>query len=120
MALFIILSAAKKNGYEQREPKTASSRRSIAITDDIVAVFKKIKKEQARRKLALGSDYNTRFNLVFCEDNGRYSNPNTVTRRFKRVAKSIGLDDVKLHYLRHTMASLILKEGTNPKIVQGG
>ena len=93
-------------GIELGEPKTESSRRSIAITDDIVAVFKKIKKEQARRKLALGSDYNTRFNLVFCEDNGRYCNPNSVTRRFKRVAKSIVLDDVKLHDLRHIMDSL--------------
>ena len=70
-----------------------------------------------RRKLALGSDYNIRFNLVFCEDNGRYCNPNSVTRRFKRVA-NIGLDDVKLHNLRHTMVSLMLKSGINPKIVQ--
>ena len=34
------------------------------------------------------------------------------------MAKSIGLDDVKLHDSRHTMASLMLKAGTNPKIVQ--
>ena len=105
-------------GIELGEPKTSSSRRSIAITDDIVAVFKRIKKRQAKQKLALGSDYNTRFNLIFCEDDGRYCNPNTVTRRFKRAAKKIGLDDIKLHDLRHTMASLMLKSGANPKIVQ--
>ena len=34
------------------------------------------------------------------------------------MAKIIGLDDVKLHDLRHTMASLMLKSGINPKIVQ--
>ena len=55
---------------------------------------------------------------MFCEDNGRYCNPNSVTRRFKRVAKSIGLDDVKLNDLKHIMVSLMLKSGTNLKIVQ--
>jgi integrase len=54
---------------------------------------------------------------VFCEKNGRYCNPNTVTRRFKRVVEAVGLEEIKLHDLRHTMASFLIKIA-NPKVVQ--
>ncbi|MFW6047419.1 MAG: tyrosine-type recombinase/integrase [Candidatus Woesearchaeota archaeon] len=115
-----IVKALKRTskGIELSETKTSSSRRSIAITEDTAKILKRIKKEQAKRKLKLGNKYNTRFDLVFCEKDGRYCNPNSVTRRFKRVAKAVGLGHIKLHDLRHTMASLMLKSGTNPKVVQ--
>jgi integrase len=115
-----IIKALKRTskGIELSATKTSSSRRSIAITEDTVKVLKRIKSEQAKRKLKMGENYNTEFNLVFCEKNGRYCNPNSVTRRFKRIVKDVELGYIKLHDLRHTMASLMLKSGANPKIVQ--
>lgn len=114
-----VVQALKRTskGIELSEPKTKSSIRSIAITDSTIKIMKKIKTEQSKRKLKLGKKYDKTYDLVFCEEDGRYCNPNTVTRRFKRVAKAVGLGHYKLHDLRHTMASLLIKIA-NPKVVQ--
>lgn len=43
---------------------------------------------------------------------------NTFTRRFTRRVKAWGLPELSPHGLRHTHASLLLKAGVHPKIVQ--
>jgi integrase len=88
------------------------------ISDGVVKVLKKIKKEQAERRLKLGGEYHTEYNLVFCKDNGRVCSSHTVTRRWKRVAKKAGYSDIRLHDLRHTHATLLLTSDIYPKIVQ--
>ena len=44
--------------------------------------------------------------------------PDSVTHAFKRIARRVGLTDVSLHDSRHTHASLLLKQGVHPKVVQ--
>ena len=44
--------------------------------------------------------------------------PNSVTHAFKRIARRAGLPYVSLHDSRQTHASLLLKQGVHPKIVQ--
>ena len=44
-------------------------------------------------------------------------NPNAVTLAFKRVIRKAGLKHIRLHDLRHTHATLMLKAGIHPKIV---
>ena len=43
--------------------------------------------------------------------------PNTITHEYAKIAKRIGLN-TKFHDLRHTHATMLLKQGVNPKIVQ--
>ena len=107
-----------KKGMIFKEPKTSSSIRPIEITEDLISVLKSIQKNQNKRKIYLGLNYCTNNNLVFCKDNGEKFNPDTATRRFKRIAKKAGLDQFHLHTLRHTHATLLLKAGVHPKIVQ--
>ena len=44
--------------------------------------------------------------------------PNTVTREWSILAKRAGLPPIRLHDARHSHASLMLKQGVHPKIVQ--
>jgi integrase len=44
--------------------------------------------------------------------------PDTVTHAFIKLVRKTGLKPIKLHSLRHTHASLMLKQGVHPKIVQ--
>jgi len=44
--------------------------------------------------------------------------PNAVTLAWIRLAKRVGLSGIRLHDARHTHASLMLKQGVHPKIVQ--
>ena len=55
-------------------------------------------------------------NLVFCHSDGSPLTPNQVTKKCKQVTTAAGVGDLRLHDLRHTHASLMLKEGVNLKI----
>jgi integrase len=56
--------------------------------------------------------------LVFSHPDGRPLRPNSVTRALKRTGESGGLKGIRLHDLRHAHASILLKQGVHPKIVQ--
>ena len=43
--------------------------------------------------------------------------PGTVTRSFRHYAELVGLSTGRLYDLRHSPASLLLKQGVHPKIV---
>ncbi|MCK8816779.1 site-specific integrase [Natroniella sulfidigena] len=58
------------------------------------------------------------YNLVFCREDGRPFNPRFATRSFNKVAEKVDLSNFRLHDLRHTHATLMLKAGVHPKIVQ--
>jgi integrase len=55
--------------------------------------------------------------LIFSDLEGQPINPNTVTPAFSKIAKRAGLR-LRLHDLRHSHASLMLKQGVHPKVVQ--
>ena len=44
--------------------------------------------------------------------------PNTVTHAWIKLVRRVGLKGIRLHDARHSHASLMLKAGTHPKIVQ--
>ncbi len=44
-------------------------------------------------------------------------NPNAITLAFRRILKKANLKDVRIHDLRHTHATLMLKAGVHPKVV---
>jgi integrase len=57
--------------------------------------------------------------LVFCHyENGQPILPNTITRAWTIIAQKAGLKHIRLHDARHSHASLMLKQGMHPKIVQ--
>ncbi len=57
-------------------------------------------------------------NMVFSHYDGSLLLPNTVTHAWIKLTRKCGLAGVRLHDSRHTHASLLLKQGVHPKIVQ--
>jgi len=55
--------------------------------------------------------------LVFSNPDGSPLQPDGITKAFTRIARSIGLYGVRFHDLRHTHATLMLRQGIHPKIV---
>lgn len=43
---------------------------------------------------------------MFCWENGRPVHPDTITRRFKKLAASAGLPEIDLHDVRHSYATV--------------
>ena len=97
-------------------PKTERSRRSVALPPDAVALLAGLKIKRKEKCASMGlawaeSDY------VFSHLDGSPFYPDTVSKVFATIIKKAGLPHVRLHDLRHTHASLMLKQGVNPKIV---
>jgi integrase len=54
---------------------------------------------------------------MFTDELGRPLNPDWISRRFKALAKEVGLPVIKFHAARHTAATLALQGGIETKIV---
>lgn len=98
-------------------PKTASGRRTVALPPSTVLLLKEQKEKQALERTILGIQPRD-DDLVFSHLEGKPLLPNTVTHAWIRLVKQTGLKSIRLHDARHTHASLMLKQGTHPKIVQ--
>ena len=71
--------------------------------------------DQELLRIQLGINLNN-DGFVFIRPDGSPLNPNAVTLAFERVIRKAGLKHIRLHDLRHTHATLMLKAGIHPKI----
>jgi integrase len=107
-----------KNGLTLEETtKTKSGKRTVVLPEDTIRELKAHRKRQVQEKLLLGEIYQD-HNLVFCKSDGTPLDPREFTKHFQRLLKKAGLPEIRLHDLRHTYATLLLKKGVPAKIVQ--
>lgn len=99
-------------------PKTAAGERSIALDAGTVAALRMHRALRARERLALGRGQAEPGDLVFSEPEGSPLHPEALSKRFDRRAKRYGLPHIGVHGLRHTYATLALRAGVHPSIVQ--
>ncbi|TPG84283.1 site-specific integrase [Brevibacillus laterosporus] len=106
-----------KGAYHLTPPKTKSSERIISLSESLIGPLKQHKAEQAQSKLLFGPSFNA-DGLVCCrpEDGLPYS-ATPARRKFRRLLEEAGLPDIRIHDLRHTVATLLLETGVHPKIV---
>jgi integrase len=98
-------------------PKTAKGRRSVALDDTTVAALKAHRSRQFEERLSLGASYADQ-DLVACLADGTPLHPKTLSYYFTRHARRLGLPAIRLHDLRHTHATLALRAGVHPRVVQ--
>ncbi len=55
---------------------------------------------------------------LFSRPDGKPLLPDRITVAWRKLAHRCGLKSIRLHDARHTHASLMLKQGVHPKIVQ--
>lgn len=104
-------------GWALQEPKTARSRRVVALPSSAVRALQKHRAAQAREKLQLGAEYED-HGLMFASEAGAPLHHNNLSvRYFKPLLPKAGLPDLRLYDLRHSAATLRLANGENPKIV---
>ncbi|MFC2068367.1 tyrosine-type recombinase/integrase, partial [Chloroflexota bacterium] len=100
-----------------RPPKTAKGRRIISLSPSTALMLQRHRKDQETLQLLQGTPF-TITDLVFPREDGSPLRPNAVTSAWLRLVKRAGLHHIRLHDARHTHASLMLKQGIHPKIVQ--
>ncbi len=108
-----------KKGFVFRPTaKSKKARREIPQFDVAVEALKKQRQMVLEEQLKNGPKHDKKFNLVFPNPIGKPMDPSDLTRRFKLVAEAAGFSDTRFHDLRHTHATMLLKMGIHPKIVQ--
>jgi len=103
-------------GVHLKQPKTARGARTIALPTSTVAALRTHHAAQQRARLAGGKAFN-KLDLMFPGPNGEPWKPSAFASNTRTVFKKAGLT-CRLHDLRHTHATLLLRQGVHPKVVQ--
>ncbi len=111
------LHQLKDGSFIFTQPKSAKSSRTIALTPSTILMLRDYKEKQKLERDMSGNPL-TDNDLVFSALEGKPIRPNTVTRAWTTLAAKCGLKVIRRHDARHTHASLMLKQGIHPKIVQ--
>jgi integrase len=98
------------------EPKTAKGRRSLILAPEVLDTLRAHRAHQAAERLSWGAGY-ADSGLVITAEDGRPMHPETLSGLFVRHAKRAGLPLIRLHDLRHSVASILLVRGIHPKVV---
>ena len=93
-------------------PKNKSSYRTLPMFDFIADLLKKYKEKYKQNEKIFGSTYITDYKDFIClMDNGELVKPDYVDRTFSRILKENGFRHIRLHDLRHSCATLLLRNG---------
>ncbi len=95
-----------KGGWHICPPKTKKSIRSLPLLPNIEAILTAIWEQNPKASGAILSK------------NGEYINPNSLEWHFKKLKRSSGVSNVKLHSLRHFVATGFKRAGIAPKDAQ--
>lgn len=98
-------------------PKSVKGRRMISLPPSAALLLQEHRDNQSAQRRILGVPLKE-DDLIFSTLDGKPLRPNTVTRAWSVLAARCGLKGVRLHDARHSHASLMLKQGVHPKIVQ--
>lgn len=104
-----------RDGLAFKQPKTARSLRTITLTDRALRDLQAHRAKQAEQRLLLGPAYHD-DGLVFARPDGRPVDPDAVSQAFAKFRTAHGFK-VRFHDLRHTHATLLLKNGEPVKVV---
>jgi integrase len=98
-------------------PKTAQGTRTVDLDAGTITALKAHRKRQVEERMMVGSGWRD-HGLVFCKVDGNPLHPERVSRELARRIERWKLAPLTLHGLRHTWATLALKAGVHPKVVQ--
>ncbi len=98
-------------------PKTAHGVRTVDLDERTVMAFRDQRRTQLEERLAIGSGWRD-HDLIFCKVDGDPLHPERVSREFQRRIERWNLRPITLHGIRHTWATLALRAGVHPKVVQ--
>src|ERR1700729_2770957 len=100
----------------EKQPKTATNRRTISPALSVVAVLRRQRSEQRERRIhcGLGRDQDC---FVFDRLDGSTWEPPTFSSEFAKLIRHAKLPHIRFHDLRHTFASSSLQAGVDLKTI---
>ena len=105
-----------RGGVSFGEPKSARSRRTVALDPNTVEALREHRATQLLERGFAGNAYDDR-DLVFCDALGAPIHPQRLTQWFGDHRAAASIPTGTLHILRHTAATLALTAGVPVHIV---
>ncbi len=106
----------KGGNYYFSSPKNGKQR-TLSLSPSVVRLFLYQKQKQTMMR-AEAKEWKNK-NLVFTNKEGDFLSYRTVYDCFKRIAKRMGLPELRFHDLRHQYAVISIKNGDDIKTIQG-
>jgi integrase len=105
-------------GYvvDERPTKTGKPR-AVSLDAQTVAVLRR----QSRQQLEDADEWGNAWvgnSHVFARENGEPWHPDRVRKLFEEAMANVEVPRIRMHDLRHTWATLALRAGVHPKVVQ--
>jgi integrase len=98
------------------EPKTDRSRRVVPLSGSLAAALRAVRSEQLERRMLAGPAWHG-GDFIFDRGDGRPVDPDAFGKAFRVARTAVGLEGVRLHDLRHGLASMLVEAGTNIRTV---
>jgi integrase len=99
------------------EPKTPKGKRLVSLTPSSSLVLRALRERQEADGMLLGYQV-TEDSPVFRYRSGSPILPRAFSGAFRKIMRRAGLEGYRLHDTRHAHATLMLRQGVHPKIVQ--
>lgn len=95
----------------------ARSQRQLHLARPTIDVLLAHRERQLAERARLGPSW-TDSGYVFVDEAGQPFHPQRLTKLFGKAVERTGAPKIRLHDLRHTMATTALAAGVHPKVVQ--
>ena len=99
------------------DPKSAKGRRLVSLTPSTTILLRSLRERREAEGIIQGYMVNE-DSPVFRYRNGSPILPRSYSGAFTKIMRKAKLEGYRLHDARHAHASLMLKQGVHPKIVQ--
>jgi integrase len=103
----------RRAGLRVKPPKTSRGKRTIALPSNAVATLRAHKVQQLQLRLQIGMGRPEPDALVFTTNEGAMLSPDNISNNWTRICRARGLPHVTFHALRHTHASVLIREGVD-------
>ena len=106
-------------GYEVQERPQTKSRKGRPVSIDAGTV--EVLRIQSQRQLDDADEWGDAWQAtghVFTREDGSPWHPDRARKLFEQAVKDVDVPRIRMHDLRHTWATLALRAGVNPKVVQ--
>lgn len=107
MKICQVRTTAKGSVIERKSTKSKEIR-MVGIPDWLFDCLMRVKTRQEQMKELLQEEYFSERDYVFCHDNGRPWNPNSLSNQYKDFLEKKGFKHIRYHDLRHTNLSMLM------------
>lgn len=106
-----------EKGCVIKSPKSEAGIRDIYLGDDVMSVLKQARLQYMNDAFSYGVGFQN-LGFVIRQEDGSPLRPDSMSQKWRRFLEAHDLPKIRLHDLRHSNATALIRAGVNPRVVQ--